>query len=192
MFLSFPAGKVKPGRQIMLFHSSLTLLERNRKPRRVEQCHKCWEFGHSAEHRTRPEVCCVCSSRDHVWEKHPMDTTDEQASIPRCLHCGGPHKADYGKYPVRPAHQNGVRRLAYPSLQNTKAIRNQQWKARKERVAQFAAEKNRRSDTQKDPNTIADSMTHEDTETTEDPEPASTTAAAPDRYWAPETSKPSW
>lgn len=193
MFLSFPAGKVRPGRQIMLFRSSLTLLRRNRKPRRVVQCRKCWEFDHGQEHCTRPELCCVCGSKGHTWAGHPIDTTDAESNVSRCTHCGGPHRADYEKCPLRPSRQNGTGRLVYPYPQEAKSIRKQQRKLRVESVAQFA-EKSNKQEEHPGPAAVkvAGAALDDDNAMTDDPEPSIAPAPAPDRFWAPQSSTAMW
>lgn len=180
MYISFPAGKVKPGIQMMLFRSSLTLLKRKEKPRPVVQCLKCWNFDHEKDHCTRPEACRLCGSKEHSWAGHDFLSQDRQVRTLKCLHCGGPHGADDGKCPMRPKRLNGTGRLIHTRGKEAQAIRKAQRQKREEQMADL----DNKEDEPKD-----DSG---DTDMTGDPEPEVAPAAAPSQPGANHTPTASW
>src|SRR5271165_999883 len=72
------------------------------KPKTV-QCTQCFHW-HNAQSCTQPQSCRICGSKQHQEGNHHTQcaTTGQHTCPARCLHCGGPHAADYPSCLLRP------------------------------------------------------------------------------------------
>jgi hypothetical protein len=73
--------------------------------RRVKtiQCSRCWKW-HNSRSCARNPCCRLCGSTQHTEEGHTNHCAAPSPHIcpPRCLHCHGPHPADYEQCLLRP------------------------------------------------------------------------------------------
>jgi hypothetical protein len=68
------------------------------------QCNRCWKW-HNARSCARQPRCRLCGSTHHTEEGHSnrCSTQPPHSCPPRCLHCYGPHPADYEQCLLRPS-----------------------------------------------------------------------------------------
>lgn len=67
------------------------------------QCNRCYKW-HNARYCILPQHCRTCGSTKHLEETHTTRCTapSPHTCPARCLHCSGPHPADYPHCPLRP------------------------------------------------------------------------------------------
>jgi hypothetical protein len=101
---------------------------------KVVQCNRCWNW-HNARSCARQPRCRLCGSTQHTEEDHINRCSSQPPHTcpPRCLHCHGPHPADYEKCLLRPgkagtrcskAQQAEIRKIS--SLELAKAREERQ------------------------------------------------------------------
>lgn len=61
----------------------------------IAQCSKCLQW-HNSRACNRQNRCVLCGSTEHTHDNHP------QHLVPRCIHCHGPHAADFAECLLRP------------------------------------------------------------------------------------------
>lgn len=135
LFLSFPAGRVKPRKSFTMLHWTFSLLPANRKPR-IRQCTRCWGF-HNVHGCTRPVRCRLCGSSEHDGTSHDLLSKDPEVLTPKCVNCKGPHAADHSRCPLHPFVMKGGR-LTLPSRSERGATRAEQNQLRRRTVAAAA------------------------------------------------------
>jgi hypothetical protein len=93
------------------------------KPKTI-QCTKCFRW-HNARTCVRPQHCRICGSSTHQEEQHSTrcGTTSPHSCPARCLHCGGPHPADYPNCPLRPGKTRKSKAERSAILETTKLAR---------------------------------------------------------------------
>lgn len=74
-------------------------------PRRqaTVQCSRCW-LWHNSRNCASPPKCRLCGSLQHTEIDHTNLCSAQAGHIcpPRCIHCHGPHAADYSNCDLRP------------------------------------------------------------------------------------------
>lgn len=75
------------------------------KPKTV-QCTRCF-FWHNTRSCARAQHCRLCGSQNHIETTHTSkcNTKGPHTCPARCIHCGGPHAADFPQCPLRPIHK---------------------------------------------------------------------------------------
>lgn len=145
LLLTFPAGVVKPRREIQLMGFSLTLRKSPPRERLPVQCLRCWGFHKvGAASCTRPARCRLCTSTNH--QVHPMPTSGATPEVPTCLHCSGPHAVDSETCPLRPRRSKG--RVYKPSPAEVDSIRLKQREKRTNLVREIQEEIRKRQQKQ--------------------------------------------
>jgi hypothetical protein len=90
------------------------------------QCSSCWKW-HNSRSCARQPRCRLCGSTEHSEKGHSNHCSAQAPHIcpPRCLHCHGPHPADYERCLLRPnkkvarctkAQQAEIRKISSLSL----------------------------------------------------------------------------
>ena len=119
-FINFPEGITATiPRQLRLFGTSATARYLPRKTS-VVQCTRCWMW-HNARSCARPPRCRQCGSTEHQEERHHnrCDATSPHLCPPRCLHCHGPHPADYAECLLRPKAGKSFTKLQKSEVRST-------------------------------------------------------------------------
>jgi hypothetical protein len=99
---SFPTDSHSPlPRNLRILGAAVIVAVIKPKPR-VVQCTRCYQW-HNARNCIRPQHCRICGSTQHQEADHTTrcDTSSPHICPARCLHCGGPHKADDPSCPLR-------------------------------------------------------------------------------------------
>lgn len=176
LFVSFPAGKVKPRKSFTLLQWNFSLLSSDRKPR-ARQCTRCWGF-HNVRGCTRPQRCRLCGSREHVETGHDLLSKDPEVLTLKCVNCTGPHAADHSRCPVHPfCAKDG--RLTSPSRPERGAARAAQNLLRRRAVAAAAAAGTVDETAEGGGAGGPDGVMEEDSSNTLDPEPHTPAASHP-------------
>ncbi|KAJ5946737.1 hypothetical protein N7454_003576 [Penicillium verhagenii] len=103
-FINFPEGsKANLPVRLSLF-GMITNAQPLVRKTRVVQCNRCWKW-HNARACARQPRCRLCGSTQHTEENHSnrCSTQSPHTCPPRCLHCHGPHPADYEQCLLRPS-----------------------------------------------------------------------------------------
>jgi hypothetical protein len=101
--VSFPTeGHTPLTRSLRILGATITAAVIKTKPK-TTQCTRCF-YWHNARSCTRPQTCRLCGSKQHQEETHSTNcaTSAPHTCPARCLHCGGPHPADYPQCLLRP------------------------------------------------------------------------------------------
>jgi hypothetical protein len=101
--VSFPTeGHTPLTRSLRILGATITAAVIKTKPK-TTQCTRCFHW-HNARSCTRPQSCRLCGSKQHQEETHSTNcaTSAPHTCPARCLHCGGPHPADYPHCLLRP------------------------------------------------------------------------------------------
>ncbi|EED15778.1 hypothetical protein TSTA_009030 [Talaromyces stipitatus ATCC 10500] len=102
-FVNFPEGTKLPlPIQLRLF-GTITNARHLSKRTTVIQCTRCWKW-HNARSCARPSRCRLCGSSEHTEQGHVNRCTalEPHQCPPRCIHCHGPHPADFPECLLRP------------------------------------------------------------------------------------------
>lgn len=96
------------------------------KPNRVNQCHRCQNFGHSSTNCQMQQRCVKCG-KDHIT----ADCQQTQNEAPTCANCNGPHPASWRGCKLFPkptfrAQQPRIIKLRL-ELPNSKIIIDLKW-----------------------------------------------------------------
>jgi len=94
--VSFPTeGHTPLTRSLRILGTTITAAIIKTKLKTI-QCTRCFHW-HNARSCTRPQTCRLCGSKQHQEETHSTNcaTSAPHTCPARCLHCGGPHPADY-------------------------------------------------------------------------------------------------
>lgn len=69
----------------------------------VTQCTRCW-LWHNSRVCSAPTRCRLCGSSNHTEQEHKnlCAGPSEHTCPPKCIHCHGPHPADFTKCELRP------------------------------------------------------------------------------------------
>lgn len=69
----------------------------------VTQCTRCW-LWHNSRVCSSPTRCRLCGSSNHTEQEHKnlCAGPSEHTCPPKCIHCHGPHPADFIKCELRP------------------------------------------------------------------------------------------
>jgi hypothetical protein len=103
-FINFPEeSKAELPVRLSLFGMITNAQPLSRKVKTM-QCNRCWKW-HNPRSCARNPRCRLCGSTQHTEEGHTNQctTTDPHTCPPRCLHCHGPHPADYDQCFLRPS-----------------------------------------------------------------------------------------
>jgi hypothetical protein len=103
-FVNFPEeSKAKLPVRLSLFGMITNAQPMTRKVKTM-QCNRCWKW-HNPRSCARNPRCRLCGSTQHTEEGHTNHCTavGPHTCPPRCLHCHGPHPADYDQCLLRPS-----------------------------------------------------------------------------------------
>ena len=103
-FINFPENsRAKLPVRLPLFGKITNAQPLTRKTK-TTQCTHCWMW-HNSRSCARNPRCRLCGSTQHTEEGHTHSCTGLAPHIcpPRCLHCHGPHPADYKLCLLRPS-----------------------------------------------------------------------------------------
>lgn len=179
LFLSFARGNVKPSRRLRLYGADLRLV-RSKRNAKIQQCTRCFGF-HPTRGCSRPALCRLCGSSDHVADGHPTRSDIVLDHVLRCVQCHGPHAADSQNCPARPVNSNG--RRVSPSRTELGHIRARGREARRKTIKEYEASKQPAQASASPPSPESHTEREDvDMQDSGDPEPHIAPAAAPTSF----------
>jgi hypothetical protein len=128
-FINFPEGTPTtiPSR-LRLFGTTAIATHLPRKTN-IVQCNRCWMW-HNARSCARPPRCRLCGSTEHLEEGHSnrCNAPTPHTCPPRCLHCHGPHPADFTDCPLRSRPGNSPSKLQRSEIRSSCSAKHSQAK----------------------------------------------------------------
>jgi hypothetical protein len=96
----FPSNTNPLPRSLLLFGARVSIKLLPKKVVTI-QCNRCLMW-HNERTCVRAPRCRLCGSTKHTEKEHSPCSTAAHACPPRCIHCHGPHSADFTECLLRP------------------------------------------------------------------------------------------